>query len=77
MIPAGIISADGHVCEPANCYVDYIDPQYRDQAPHIESLVHGLPAIERPASSRPVSFETIGTSRGGLTTSIDVTSTST
>ena len=35
MIPAGIISADGHVCEPANCYVDYIDPKYRDDAPYI------------------------------------------
>ena len=30
-IPAGIISADGHVCEPANCYIDYIEPKYRDR----------------------------------------------
>ena len=30
MIPRGIISADGHVCEPPNCYVDYIDPKYRE-----------------------------------------------
>ena len=28
MIPRGIISADGHVCEPANCYIDYIDGEY-------------------------------------------------
>ena len=35
MIPPGIISADGHVCEPANCYVDHIDPKYRDEAPRI------------------------------------------
>ena len=31
MIPPGIISADGHVCEPANCYIDHIDPAYRDR----------------------------------------------
>ena len=35
VIPRGIISADGHVCEPPNCYVDYIDPKYRDSAPRI------------------------------------------
>jgi uncharacterized protein len=32
-----IISADSHVCEPPNCYVDYIDPAFRDRAPR---LVH-------------------------------------
>jgi predicted TIM-barrel fold metal-dependent hydrolase len=30
-----IISADSHVCEPPNCYIDYIDPAYRERAPHI------------------------------------------
>jgi predicted TIM-barrel fold metal-dependent hydrolase len=29
------ISADSHVCEPPNCYVDYIDPAYRDDAPRV------------------------------------------
>jgi predicted TIM-barrel fold metal-dependent hydrolase len=32
-----IISADSHVCEPPNCYVDNIDPSYRGRAPR---LVH-------------------------------------
>jgi hypothetical protein len=26
------ISADSHIAEPPNCYVDYIDPAYRDEA---------------------------------------------
>ena len=29
------ISADSHITEPPNCYIDYIDPKYRDVAPHI------------------------------------------
>ena len=29
------ISADSHITEPPNCYLDYIDPKYRDVAPHI------------------------------------------
>src|SRR5579871_3846408 len=30
------ISADSHITEPPNCYVDYIDPAFRDSAPRIE-----------------------------------------
>ena len=30
-----IISADSHVTEPANTYVDYIDSQWRDKAPRM------------------------------------------
>ena len=29
------ISSDSHIVEPDNCYRDYIDPKYRDTAPHI------------------------------------------
>lgn len=29
------ISADSHITEPPNCYLDYIDAKYRDVAPHI------------------------------------------
>ena len=44
------ISADSHVTEPPNCYIDYIDPKFRDTAPRIvkhERLgeiykIHGL-----------------------------------
>ena len=29
------ISADSHITEPPNCYVDYIDPAWREKAPRI------------------------------------------
>jgi len=32
-----IISADSHFTEPADLWVRYIDPAYRDRAPHVES----------------------------------------
>ena len=56
MIPAGIISADGHVCEPANCYVDHIDPKYRDEAPRIVELDDGTEAFVVPGMKRPVAL---------------------
>ena len=31
----GMISADSHVMEPPNCYIDHIDPKYRDVAPRM------------------------------------------
>ena len=29
------ISADSHIVEPPNCYIDRIDPKFRDMAPHV------------------------------------------
>lgn len=29
------ISADSHITEPPNCYIDFIDPAFRDRAPHL------------------------------------------
>jgi hypothetical protein len=29
-----LISADSHICEPPSLYKDYIDPKFRDRAPH-------------------------------------------
>ena len=29
------ISADSHITEPPNCYIDHIDPSYRDRAPYL------------------------------------------
>ena len=55
MIPAGIISADGHVCEPANCYVDHIDPKYRDDAPRIVRQDDGTDAFVIPGM-KPVAL---------------------
>lgn len=46
------ISADSHIVEPPHCYIDFIDPAYRDRAPrvidHKESggdkyLIEGFP----------------------------------
>lgn len=31
----GAISADSHIVEPPNCYVDFIDPKYRAVAPRV------------------------------------------
>ena len=30
-----IISADSHIAEAPNTYTDYIDPKWRDVAPHV------------------------------------------
>ena len=32
------ISADSHITEPPHCYVDYIDPKFRNRAPRMERL---------------------------------------
>lgn len=56
MIPAGIISADGHVCEPANCYVDHIDPKYRDVAPRIERMPDGTEAFVVHGMRKPIAL---------------------
>ena len=29
------VSADSHITEPPNMYVDFIDPAWRDRAPHV------------------------------------------
>jgi predicted TIM-barrel fold metal-dependent hydrolase len=34
-LPKRLISADSHITEPPNCYLDRIDPAYRDRAPHV------------------------------------------
>lgn len=34
-LPEGLISADSHVTEPPGCYLDRIDPAYRDRAPRV------------------------------------------
>jgi predicted TIM-barrel fold metal-dependent hydrolase len=56
MIPAGIISADGHVCEPANCYTDFIDPKYRDRAPRIEEQPDGTEAFVIDGMKKPIAL---------------------
>ena len=36
MLSQRAISADSHIVEPPNCYIDFIDPKFRDIAPRIE-----------------------------------------
>ena len=31
-----VLSADSHITEPPNTYVDYIDPKWRDKAPYVK-----------------------------------------
>ncbi|MEQ9451226.1 MAG: amidohydrolase family protein [Pseudomonadales bacterium] len=54
MIPPGIISADGHVCEPPNCYVDFIEPKYRDDAPRVVEQDDGTEAFVVPGMKKPI-----------------------
>ncbi|MFT7649667.1 MAG: putative TIM-barrel fold metal-dependent hydrolase [Candidatus Poriferisodalaceae bacterium] len=56
MIPPGMISADGHVCEPPNCYVDFIDPKYKDDAPRVIEQPDGTEAFVVPGMKRPVAL---------------------
>jgi predicted TIM-barrel fold metal-dependent hydrolase len=53
--PVGIkaISADSHITEPPNCYSAYIDPAYRDRAPHMVTGPNGgdvfvIDGIDKP-----------------------------
>lgn len=43
VVPLGVklISADSHITEPPNCYVDHIDPKYRDSAPRMVRGANG------------------------------------
>jgi predicted TIM-barrel fold metal-dependent hydrolase len=48
-----IISADSHITEPPNCYIDHIDPAYRDDAPriaHDDNLgdIYVVPGMSKP-----------------------------
>ncbi len=36
MTKLDVISADSHIIEPPNLWIDYIDPAFRDRAPHCE-----------------------------------------
>jgi len=41
VIPEGLISADSHVTEPPGCYLDRIDPAFRDRAPRVMTDTDG------------------------------------
>ncbi len=53
MTPYPIISADSHITEPGNAYIDYIDPKWRDRAPHMieddkAGSLYIIPGMKRP-----------------------------
>ncbi|MCW5749342.1 MAG: amidohydrolase [Alphaproteobacteria bacterium] len=52
------ISADSHITEPPNCYIDFIDPAYRDRAPRLtrDPQRGDLYVIPGMASTIPVSL---------------------
>ena len=41
VLTEGCISADSHIVEGPDTYLRYIDPKYRDRAPHIETDASG------------------------------------
>ncbi len=48
-----VISADSHITEPPDCYTTYIDPAFRDRAPHmvtdeVRGDVFVIPGMNRP-----------------------------
>jgi len=49
-----IISADSHITEPPNCYVDHIDPAFRDRAPYLHHDDKAGDLFVIPGMSRPV-----------------------
>ena len=49
-----VISADSHVTEPPGCYVDHIDPAWRERAPRVRHLEGVGDVFEIEGMKRPV-----------------------
>lgn len=50
----GAISADSHIVEPPNCYIDHIEPKFRDIAPRIVRTERGGDAFVMEGMKRVV-----------------------
>ncbi|MEQ1890227.1 MAG: amidohydrolase family protein [Alphaproteobacteria bacterium] len=50
------ISSDSHITEPPHCYVDFIDPKFRDRAPHIVDDGKGGDAFLVEGIKRPLNI---------------------
>ena len=48
------ISADSHIVEPPNCYVDHIDPKYRDMAPRVGKNAKGVDEYQIEGLDNPI-----------------------
>ena len=53
-VQIGLISADSHITEPPNCYVDHIDPSYRDRAPRMVKGANGGDVFIVEEMARPI-----------------------
>ena len=49
-----VISADSHITEPPDCYVDRIDPAYRDRAPFLHRTEANGDVFVIPGMKKPV-----------------------
>jgi predicted TIM-barrel fold metal-dependent hydrolase len=54
VIAGPIISADSHITEPPGCYVDHIDPAFRDDAPYMHHDDTAGDLFVIPGMSKPV-----------------------
>lgn len=54
-----VISADSHITEPPNCYIDHIDPAFRDRAPRLVDAGEDGDVFIIEGVSRPLSLGTI------------------
>ena len=52
--PYPVISADSHIVEPPNCYVDHIEPRYRDIAPRCDVNAKGAAAYTINGLNNPI-----------------------
>ncbi|MGH7093000.1 MAG: hypothetical protein ACREFB_05640, partial [Stellaceae bacterium] len=41
-----VVDADGHILEPLNLWLDYIDPAYRDRAPRLVTNKNGKQQLQ-------------------------------
>src|SRR5262245_12620377 len=53
-----IISADSHVAEPPNCYVDHIDDRFRERAPRMvhDARLGDMFQLEGSQTPLPMAF---------------------
>jgi uncharacterized protein len=54
VIDRPIISADSHITEPPGCYIDNIDPAYRDRAPRVVETEKGGDQFFIDGMKRPI-----------------------
>ena len=54
VIDGPIVSADSHITEPPGCYLDHIDPAFRDRAPYLHHDDHAGDLFVIPGMDKPV-----------------------